>query len=166
MATPTDTHGFISLAIATSLFEHLKGNPCRAFHGNMKLRINFLERNVYFIPDVMVACDPQPRDRRFREEPLLLVEVLSDSTRNVDEREKLFSYTAIGHLKHYLIVEQDEMRVSHFQRGDGGWSETVFTQPDDILAVPELGWQMSLREAYAEVDLSARTPSRRETAEL
>ncbi|MFZ4765791.1 MAG: Uma2 family endonuclease [Roseimicrobium sp.] len=92
LATPTDTHRYISGAIFAALFEHLKGKrPCRVFKGDMKLRISFPQRKAHCIPDVMVACDPEPRDRRYREEPLLLVEVLSESTRGTDEREKLFS---------------------------------------------------------------------------
>ncbi len=149
MATPTDTHSFISSAIFVALYGHLRGKPCKAFKGDMKLRINFLERKVHYIPDVMVACDEEPRDRRFREEPVLLVEVLSESTRGVDEREKLFAYSVIGSLQHYLLVEQDTMQVTHFRRLESGWTEETFIKPEQVIEVPELDFKMSLAAMYA-----------------
>ena len=147
----TDRHCFISANIGVALHAHLKGKHCRVFLGNMLLRIKFINRTAHYIPDIIVACDKPPRDKRYREEPLLLVEVISKSTREKDEREKLFAYSSVASLKHYLMVKQDSMEISHYWRDENGWQEEALTQPEHFFTVPELDFTLSLADVYADV---------------
>lgn len=148
MASPTDTHEILAGNIFSALNQHLRDHPCRPFAGRMKLRMQYLNRTSHYVPDVMVACDKEPRDRRFREHPALLVEVLSPSTEGTDIREKMFAYLTIEDLNHYVIVAQDRVEVTIYRRTQEGWEVEVLTDAADQLRAPDLGFSMSVAEIY------------------
>jgi Uma2 family endonuclease len=149
MSVPTDTHGEISGSIYTALYNQLAGNRCRPWMGNMRVRLAFLNRTIHYIPDVLVACDDPPRDRRFREEPLAIFEVLSETSEATDQREKLLAYTTLPTLKHYFIVRQDRMEIAHVRRTGAGWEEFTLNKPANEVEIPELGFALTLAEIYA-----------------
>lgn len=153
MSVPTDTHGEISGSIHAALYAYLRGKACRPWQGNMRVRIAFLNRTIHYIPDVLVACDDPPRDRRFREQPLAIFEVLSKSTEAIDQREKLLAYTTLATLRHYFIVRQDRIEITHFRRGEAGWEEFTFTKPDQFLVIPEIEFRIAVSEVYASAGL-------------
>lgn len=79
----------------------------------------------YAYPDVSVACgEPQYADERPASllNPVLLVEVVSDSTAEMDRRTKLEAYTQIESLQAYWIVEQDEPLITHYERRGDTWT--------------------------------------------
>ena len=148
MSVPTDTHGEIAQNIGTALHTHLRGKQCRAWLGNMRVRIAFLTRPIHYIPDVLVACDAAPRDPRYREHPLAIFEVLSDSTEAIDRREKLIAYTALPMLRHYFIVRQDRMEIAHVRRGETGWAEFILRDAEHEVEIPEIEFRLALSEVY------------------
>jgi Uma2 family endonuclease len=152
MSVPTDTHGVIQQNLGSTLHQHLRGKKCRAWMGNMRVRIGF-PKVVHYIPDVLVACDDPPRDPRFREEPLAIFEVLSESTKAIDLREKRFAYTTLPTLRHYFVVRQDRVEITLFRRAGAGWEEFVFTERDQELEIPELGFRIPVTEVYAATGL-------------
>lgn len=152
MSVPTDTHGEISLKIAGRLSALLDGKKCRPFMGNMRVRIAF-PRLVHYIPDVLVASDNPPRDSRFREEPLAIWEVVSRSSEATDLREKLHAYTSIATLRHYFIVRQDKVHVTHLRRGMPDWDQFILSEPEHTIGVPEIGFRITLAQVYADVTL-------------
>lgn len=154
---PTAAHAEISSNLFVPLHTKLRGKPCRAYLGNMALRINFLGKPAFYIPDVMVACDDNPRSNNFREEPLVLVEVMSPSTVGADSREKLLAYTAIPSLRHYLIIHQSKVEVLHYQRNESsptGWSDVTLTAPGDLIVLPELEFSLTVAELYEQSGLA------------
>ena len=89
MAGATDNHNRIVVEMATLLNMHLRGSRCEPFVGDIKVRVN---PNVYYYPDILVSCEENPEDAHFRNEAILIVEVTSDSTREIDRREKRAAY--------------------------------------------------------------------------
>jgi Uma2 family endonuclease len=148
MSVPTDTHGEIAGKIYRELGNLLEGKKCRPWMGNMRIRIGF-PKVIHYIPDVLVACDDPPRDPRFREQPMAIFEVLSESTKAIDLREKRIAYTTLPTLRHYFVVRQDRVEITLFRRAGAGWDEFVFTKLDQDLEIPELGFQISLAEVYS-----------------
>jgi Uma2 family endonuclease len=92
MAGASDTHNIIVGNIFGNLWSHLRDAQCQAFSENMKLKA---DEATFYYPDVMIACDENPNGIYYREEPTLLVEILSDST---DRNEKLTVYKNISSL--------------------------------------------------------------------
>ena len=66
-------------------------------------------------PDVVVVCnDDLSQDDYVRERPILVVEVISESTRSTDKR---LEYIALPSLLEYVLVEQDIAEVTVYRRG-------------------------------------------------
>ena len=78
MVGASAVHNLISLNIAGALHQHLKGKPCRPYMNDMKVRI---AENFYY-PDVLVDCSKLSSNMYFVETPILIVEILSASTKS------------------------------------------------------------------------------------
>jgi Uma2 family endonuclease len=147
LAGTTRRHNRITLNIARALADAAEGGPCRVSMVDVRLRVR---GDVYYYPDVMVACGPEPADPYLEEAPCLVVEVLSLSTASVDRREKLFLYRQIPSLQAYLIVETELRRVERHWRGaDGEWRAEEHTAGRVPVACPEA--ELPLDAVYAGV---------------
>src|SRR5205085_9842565 len=108
-----------------------------------------------FYPDVSVICG----DTRFADDerdvvlnPVLIVEVLSESTAAFDRGKKFQSYQQIESLQEYLLVSQDEYVVEHYLRqGDSHWLYTKVSGLDSSVALPTLRCQLTLSDIYNKV---------------
>ncbi len=120
------------------------GGPCRVHQSDMKLHID----DVFYYPDVMVACGSEPENPYYEDDPCLVVEVVSPSTESTDRREKLAVYKRIPGLKAYLIVDQDRMRVErHFRDEEGVWLRADLID-EGRFSVPRPEMSLTLAEIY------------------
>ena len=111
-------HATVGGNVFAALREHLRGKPCQPFISNMKLRVAAVD--AFFYPDVMVTCDARDRQADlFVEHPLLIVEILSDSTAAHDRGAKFFSYRQIAALQEYALIDIEARRVEVFSRQPG-----------------------------------------------
>ena len=89
LADSNDNHNRIVGNVAAYLSTHLRDSRYENFVRDMKVRVS---PHVYYYPDILVSCEENPENPYFRNEPILIVEVLSPSTENIDRREKLLFY--------------------------------------------------------------------------
>lgn len=125
MAGGTPDHSGIAANVIQELGLALRGRPCRVYTSDLKLRIDATDRSTY--PDVAVVCGPREvskADPNAVTNPVVIVEVLSDSTEADDRGEKFAHYRRLESLRVYLLVSQRERRVEVFSRVDatGRWS--------------------------------------------
>jgi Uma2 family endonuclease len=161
MTGARDTHNTIALNIASALRSALRGSPCRAFIADMKLRIDVA--NAAFYPDVMVTCDPRdktPETDLAKQHPVLIVEVLSDSTSAYDRGLKFEHYRKIDTLKEYLLVEQDRRHADLFRRreDDSRWVLYASGATDDVV-LDSVGVQLSMDTLFEDVAFETATPT-------
>ena len=160
MTGARDTHNTIALNIASSLRTALRGSPCRAFIADMKLRIDAV--NAAFYPDVMVTCDPRdktPESDLTKQHPILIVEVLSESTSAYDRGLKFELYRNIDTLREYLLVEQDRRHADLFRReedaaGKPRWVLYAGGVADDVV-LESVGVQISMDALFEDVVFAA-----------
>ena len=120
------------------------GGPCRVYMETVKLRVD----DVFYYPDVMVACEDEPDDPYYEDSPCLVVEVVSPSTETTDRREKLAAYKHIPGLKAYLIFDQDRARVErHFRDEEGAWRRADMVDEGQF-SVPCPETSLSLAQIY------------------
>lgn len=124
MTSTSDSHNTISLNLAFILREHLRGTPCRVFMSDLKLKV--ATADAYFYPDLMITCETAP-DSHYREQPKLVIEVLSDSTAKFDREDKRQIYQALESLQEYVLVAQSFMDVRVYRRSADGWDMTIYT---------------------------------------
>jgi Uma2 family endonuclease len=87
-------------------------------------------------PDVLVVSDPaQVSARGIEGPPLLVVEVLSPSTRDIDRTLKAQHYARLGIL-HYWIVDPDEKRIECLRAKTGIYELVASADQDDVLTHP------------------------------
>ena len=147
MAGTSEEHNTLALSIASLLREHLRGKPCRAFMADLKVRVEVAHDDIFYYPDVMVACDPRDTDRFFRRFPKVLIEVLSEATERTDRREKFLSYTQIETLEEYVLVAQERVEVTVFRRATG-WQPEILRQREDQFRLSSIEFSVPLSAVY------------------
>ena len=149
MSGPTTRHNTISLNIHRHLHAHARARGCRVFVEAVKLSV--LDR-VYY-PDVIVACGKAAEVELIVDEPSMVVEVTSPSTRATDRREKLDAYMRIPSLRVYLIVEQRRKQVITYARDAAGEWQRHELEADGEVPIAFLDRRLSLAEIYEDVSL-------------
>lgn len=126
---------------------------CLSFSSDLKLQV--VPRGKYYYPDVIVTCHPQDVEDLSKAQishPVLVAEVLSDSTEGYDRTDKFLAYTQIPGLKYYLLIAQDQYRVEVFARqAHDFWSYKRYSQPHDKVDLEEIGLRFSLEQLYERV---------------
>ncbi len=96
--------------------------PCEMFPDGMVVRV---DADTAFEPDALVQCGDRLTDNAIvADTPVIVVEVLSPSTRHVDTGTKLLGYFRLPSLQHYLILDTERRTVIHHRRGTGDLIET------------------------------------------
>ncbi len=149
MAGGTEAHITISFN-ATKLFADRLRGKCRAYQSDMKVWVE--EVGTYFYPDVMVVCG----ERRFHkgkrdivENPILLVEVLSQSTKEYDKNDKFFTYQHIESFQEYVLISQNQPAVQQYIRQtDGGWKYKATIGLNSKVYFESVDATLSLQDIY------------------
>jgi Uma2 family endonuclease len=111
-------HVVVALNLAATFKQRLRGGPCQTYVSDLKLRVESVD--AFFYPDVMVSCDPRDHTAdQFIEHPILIVEVLSESTAAFDRGDKFAAYRALPSLQEYVLVDISSQRVESFRRTAG-----------------------------------------------
>ena len=151
MSGGTVKHGQLAANVIRSLGTQLLDRPCAAFTSDVRVRV--LATGLATYPDVSVVCgsiDYDPENKNTITNPVLLVEVLSDSTEDYDREEKFSHYRRIPSLREYLLVSQHERRITHLSRNDnddGSWTLRDVTSAA-IVRLPSIGCELSLDDVY------------------
>jgi Uma2 family endonuclease len=145
------SHNLIMLNLAGALKAHLRGSPCQVFASDMKLRLRIGSEDVFYYPDVFVACRADERNTYYREFPHTIVEILSETTERTDRREKFLAYRTLDSLQEYILVAQDERRIVVFHRENGWQPEEA--GPQGALDIPSLGFSVALDAVYEGVSV-------------
>lgn len=150
MAGASDAHVTIAGNLYTALRQHLRGTPCRTYIADMKLRIAAADAFVY--PDVFVTCAAADRARpEVKEEPVLVVEVLSPSTGGYDRGLKFAWYRTLPSLREVALVDSERISVEVFRRGDDGrWVLHPFAEGEQV-RLASVGLEMPVAAVYDDV---------------
>lgn len=156
MSGASDRHNRIATNIGYRIDRHLENSRCETFIENLKLKADM---QTFYYPDVMVACDKQPKSAYFREEPILLVEILSPSTERTDRHEKLAVYKNIPTLQEYLIVSQDKIFVEVHRRvsDSENWQTEIYDEIDAEISLGSIDFSLTLAEIYRRVNFQNLT---------
>jgi Uma2 family endonuclease len=148
-------HNLINGNFFTILHHQLRGKPCEVYTNDMRVKIS--ETGMYTYPDIVAACgQPEFEDEHVDTllNPVLIVEVLSDSTEGYDRGAKFLHYRSLPSLQDYLLVAQNECRVEHYVRQvDHRWLLTEYQRLDETLTLTSVGGELCLRDLYERVAL-------------
>ena len=155
MAGGTPNHNRIMLNLAGALNAAFGGVTCEAFAGDLRVQIK--ERQQYAYPDVVVVCG-QLEFAKGRKDtiinPVLIAEILSDSTRDYDRGSKFAMYRAISSLREYFVIEQRHVSVEYFSKEpDQTRRLREYTERGATVTVESLQVTLALDAIYQRVEL-------------
>ena len=126
MAGSSKSHNRATLNAYSTLKSQLKGGPCSVFVSEVKVAVG--DASAFFYPDLVVTCSEADRASELLvKEPILIVEVLSDSTELFDRRAKFEAYRRFASLESYVLVSPKQYMIEVFT-GLGGWCRTAQTE--------------------------------------
>jgi Uma2 family endonuclease len=152
MTGGTFEHDAIQVNLVRALANRLEGKPCRV-HGN-SLKIRVMDSIRY--PDAFVSCTAMQRGATVVHDPVVIFEILSDSTAHTDRMVKNREYAGTESVRCYVMLEQSSVGGMMFSRGASGgeWVGRIL-DADAVIAMPEIGVELPIAELYANLDFSA-----------
>ena len=151
MVGASDRHNLINLALASRLYQTLRESGCQVFTSDMKVHLSIAGDDIFYYPDIMVSCREDDRATYYREHPVLLVEVLSESTERLDRREKFLAYRQLPSLQAYLLLSQDRIEATVFRRAQS-WRAEILRQ-GDVLKLTSVEFSVAVADVYEGVSL-------------
>jgi Uma2 family endonuclease len=153
MAGATIRHNEISGNIFAGLHARLRGTNCRPYGSDLRIRVK--KPNLFTYSDTLVICgkiEHAEESQHSVTNPRVVFEVLSKSTENYDRGQKWEFYQQLDSLREYVIVSQEEAKVTRYLREEGGpWRYLLISGQDQILALESLDCELPLAEIYENV---------------
>lgn len=155
----SEPHNLIVTNSVAELGTQLKGRDCRVYSNDM--RVDLCEQKLFAYPDVVVVCGkPSLSDERRDNlrNPMVIIEVLSESTEGYDRGIKFIKYRRIESLKEYLLIAQDAPLIEHFVRQEN--DDWLMSEALGLSASIHLGsieCVLRLIEVYDKVQFAERT---------
>ncbi|MCK5353728.1 MAG: Uma2 family endonuclease [Methyloprofundus sp.] len=147
MAGASENHDYISGNIYRKFGNHLERSFCRPFTSDIKVKT---AKGNFRYPDCMVVCEEDNDSSYYKTKPVILVEVLSRSTRKTDEKHKLLEYINIPSLQEYVLIEQDFVDVEVFRKKDNWFPQHYFL--GEKVAFESIDLTLTVEEIYHRVN--------------
>lgn len=157
LAGASDEHNTIAMNISSELHQQLKKRPCKVYQNDMRLYIE--KEGIYVYPDVMVVCG-EPEIKKFKSldsllNPVLIVEVLSESTADYDKSTKFDQYRTIDSFSEYLLVSQYLKKVILYTKlPNGSWILRDYIGDKTEIELSSIDCMLAMDDIYDKVNLA------------
>ncbi len=145
----TVAHSIIQGNLTTMLNTRLRGKPCRPYGPDLKVEIG----SKYRYPDAFVSCTRVAPDATIAAEPVVIFEILSESTAKADRTTKLVEYQSLPSVQHYILLEQDQALATVITRVGTDWNIKLVNAAG-ALSMPEIDVEIPMAELYEGLDLT------------
>lgn len=152
MAGGRVTHHAIATNITIAVGSRLRGKRCQAFNSDMKVRVPPPPRERFYYPDASIVCRSNPPEDTYQDEPVVIFEVLSESTERIDTGEKFDAYLTIPSLAVYALVEQESALVTVYRRRGREFVPEHYDGLSAVVPLPEVEIELPLSEVYERID--------------
>jgi Uma2 family endonuclease len=152
MAGASKEHNTLTFNLAVEVGLQLKGKSYQGFSSDLRVRVPAFNR--YYYPDlVVVSGPPEFEDTQFDTllNPILIAEVLSESTEAKDRGEKLIAYQSLPSLMTYVLISQVQPCVEVYQRQSNGWLYQVTQGLENRVLLAAIDCELNLTEIYARI---------------
>ncbi|MEI2581920.1 Uma2 family endonuclease [Scytonema sp. PRP1] len=153
IAGGTTNHNRIALNVSTELNFAFKQQDYGVFMGDVRLWIP--QQRIYTYPDVMViAGEPIYWDNRTDtiSNPIVIIEVLSESTAGYDREGKFQAYRTIPSFGEYVLIDQTRIYIEQYSKtAKKRWSLCEYDEEDESITLISIPFQMSLADVYNKV---------------
>lgn len=152
MSGASQRHDQITMNALVLLRSALRGKRCRAITADVAIQIpgRGLRR-----ADAAVDCGPLRDAAYVASEPVLVVEVLSPSTRQIDRFRKLEEYKSVPTIGHILLVEPSQPTAKLYRRENESWTSIDIIGLDASIEIPDPSLSLPLRDLYEGLSFEA-----------
>jgi Uncharacterized protein conserved in cyanobacteria len=154
----TTNHNSIIINLIANLKFGLRGKNYSLFTSDVRLWIPQTRRYVY--PDIMVIQgEPiyQENNQTVVTNPLVIIEVLSNSTKDYDRGGKFLAYRSIPEFKEYILIDQYSYHIEQFAKNSNGkWVLTEYDLEDSILTLESVEFQIPMIEIYERINFEVK----------
>jgi Uma2 family endonuclease len=147
MTGPSIAHCRIAGELVAAVGSHLRGGPCEAFATGANLHIRSETDEILYIPDLLVACNREEWDQNWICNPKLVAEILSPSTRDIDQREKAITYRRVSSIEEFVLLEQSEHKLTVYRRPEK-WRPQVYSGPQAVAEFRSISLSVALAQIY------------------
>lgn len=129
---------------------------CESLTTDIKVRVESYRK--FYYPDVLVICG-EPSFYEQRDDtltnPVLIVEVLSDSTEAKDRGEKMLAYRSLKSLQEYVLISQAKPIVEQFvKNAEGNWIHKATIGLKSVVNFESISAELSLEEIYRRIEFA------------
>lgn len=150
-AGTSKAHGLIAGNLLRVLLNATGNGLRRVYEGSLRVQVRGTDSLSYYLPDIVVTCDSHMQGDT-ETAPCLIVEILSASTRAVDESFKASVYRRLPSLQGYLLVDSEARGVEFHRRVGPEWQIEVI---ENAVELPCSDVALRVDEVYAGVGLIA-----------
>lgn len=151
MTGGTAAHSAIQRNLIIAIGTRLRGKPCQAHGSELKILVDGRIR----YPDAFVVCTPVAPRATVVADPVVVFEILSDSSAHTDLVVKNAEYRACPSVLRYVVLEQAQPGALVFSRKGEDWVTETLAGEGALLRLPEIGIEFPLADIYADVPLAA-----------
>ncbi len=155
MAGASREHNQIASNIVRILGNQLLEKPCSVFSSDMKVKIKEIGKYTY--PDIVVVCEKEEFENENNDvllNPVVIIEILSDSTEAYDRGDKFAHYQRLDSFVEYILISQYFWRVEKFTRQDDGtWIYSKYETDGNIVKIEAVNCELPVSEIYRKVNL-------------
>lgn len=150
-------HNRITLNFGATLNFALKRQPYDVFVTDQRLWI--LCKRIYTYPDIMIIqgeLQLQEGRRDTLTNPIMIVEVLSNSTEAYDRSSKFSAHRTIPSFQEYILIDQYDRHVEqYYETEPRKWIFSEYDGAEAILSLNSVPLEISLADLYDKVDFEA-----------
>lgn len=161
MTGGTTNHNQIIINLIANFKSPLQQQNCRLFTSDVRLGLPRHRRYVY--PDVMIIEEKpvyEGTGKTTVTNPLVIVEVLSESTRNYDKGDKFYYYRSIPEFREYILIDQYNYYVEKYAKtSENQWLLTEYEGPDAVLAMTAVALEIPFLDLYEGVEFEIIEPA-------
>ncbi len=149
-------HNIIAWNILAALHETLSHTDCFAFPSDMRIQVD--EAKHYTYPDISIVCKDiafaKGRDDTIKN-PMVIIEILSDSTKAYDRGMKFTAYRKLPSLRDYILINQYRCQIEYFHKtGLNRWESEELNGIEEILNIRSVSIGLPLKSIYHRVNIS------------
>ena len=153
MAGASWEHNQIFTATLASLYAQLRGKNCTANPSDQRVKV--MQTSFIAYPDISVVCG-EPRFAGDEYEtitnPIVIIEILSDSTEGYDRGVKFQNFRNFPTLQDYILISQDKARIEGYTRQDNGkWLLTDTIGLNSVHKIASIECVLKLKEIYERI---------------
>ena len=142
--------------ISATLRKELRQKGYRIFTHDIRTIVHL--KRLYRYPDLVITASNTIKDICHVTEPILIVEVLSESTEDIDRNKKFRQYTALPSLQYYLMIHQDMALIEFYQRKDSfkTFEFNFFDRLSETIELTVLGTSISMEDIYEGIEFEEK----------